>query len=228
MRLIKMLGFAGATALIAMAVVGTGAASADTACLEDPPGGAQGECQVGWRGPIIGLAIPASFSINGKLIKCRSSEFLADWNKNEGKKVGDAYLILSLSFIECGECIVKAENLSWLLLVLVATQEHAFISEDPSFGRPSLLFENCNIGGVKLNCLYENADATLINYILETKENEKGVKVPLAGALAWNAQLFWAGGDKLCAKEAGIEATYLIYEDVSKKDGPELFFTAIP
>lgn len=223
MKFAKLFVLAAATTLAAMALIGVGTASADSACLVDPEGGSQGECPAEkvWEGPIIGLSPEALFIVNGNETKCKS-EFLADYLEDEGAKVGLLYLILTFTFSECkGYCPkASAEKLPWLLLVLMWERKHAVISEDKN-GRPAVLLENCN-GGV-LNCLYNLPEKTLGNYVLEEKE-----KQPLVGALAFtNIQLAWAGDSKLCPETAVFEATYLIYEDVEKKEGGELFFTAI-
>lgn len=225
MRLIKMLGLAGILALVAMAFVGVGAASADSACLVDPENGPKGECPAGsvWTGPIIGLASNALFIGGGVQTECKS-EFLADYDENEGAEEGVLYLILSLTFTECKNGCKKviAENLPYLLLILMiqpGADAHAILTEDGK-GRPAFLLENC--GG--LNCLYETAEKALLNYILEEKEAK-----PLVGAWAAGNLPITRGGDSpLCPKEGLFEATYLTYEDVNKVEGSELFFTALP
>jgi hypothetical protein len=225
-RFLKMLGLAGATALVAMAFVSAGTASADSACLKDP--GAKGECPEGsiWTGPIIGLSPEALFVVDEKNTTCKS-EFLADYVENEGANVGVLYLILSLLFKECkGACPeVNAENLPYLFLALMK-ETHAFLYEDPFFGRPAVLLKDCIILNKLMNCLYSLPEKTLLIYLLE--KNEKGE--PLVGAFRVPFEpLTLTGDDKeLCPKEARFEATYLIYEDKEKKEGPELFFTAFP
>lgn len=225
MRLVKMLGLAGATALAAMAFIGAGTASADTACLIDPPGGALGECPAGaiWNGPIIGLTQTALFKIHNTVTQCKS-EFLADYNNNEGPHVGVLYLILSLVFSECvGACErAFAENLPYLLLVRMANQ-HAIMRPDFN-GPPAVLLENCFILGIPMNCLYRLPQNSLLNYLLELNSQF----FPLAGALRANLPLTWAGDDMLCPQAGNFEATYLIYEDQGFIEGPELFFTALP
>lgn len=230
MKFIKMLSLAGATALAAMAFVGASAASADSACLVDPIGGAQGECPAEkvWNGPIIGLSQEAIFDLDEKETKCKS-EFLADWIKNEGKKIGALYLILTFTFTNpcVGACHAAfAENLPWSLLVLMAPgpsgQEHAILKEDGK-GRPSILLEDCTILGLLLNCLYEFEPEILLNYALELKE-----KQPLVGAFEFNHALFRGGDDPLCQGFVAFQASYLTYEDKEKKEGGELFFTAFP
>lgn len=226
MRPIKMLGLVAIAALAAMVLVSSGTAFADSACLEDPKGGSQGECPGGkrWEGPIIGLSPEALFILNGVETKCKS-EFLADYVKNEGAKIGLLYLILTLTFTECkGGCKkVFAENLPYLLLVLMWIQEHAILSEDEK-GRPAVLLETCTFPPLEpINCLYDLPEKTLFNYVLEEKE-----KQPLVGALfAGNVPLTWAGDSKLCPEKGLFEAKYLIYEDKEKLEGGELFFTAI-
>lgn len=226
MRLIKMLGLVGATALVAMAFVGAGTASADSACLKDP--GDKGECpkESIWTGPIIGLASEALFILDEKNTICKS-EFLADYVENEGPNVGLLYLILSLIFKECkGACPeVTAEHLPYLFLVLMK-ETHAMLFEDPGFERPAVLLKDCVILNKLMNCLYNLPIKTLLVYILE--KNEKGE--PLVGAFRVPFEpLTIAGDDKeICPKEARFEATYLIYEDKEKKEGAELFFTSFP
>lgn len=223
-RLIKMLGLACATALAAMAFLGGGTASADSACLIDP--GALGVCPAGsiWNGPIIGLSGEALFKVDNTLTKCKSS-FLADFNFNEGAHVGVLYLVLTLNFFECvGACPnAFAENLSYLLLVSM-NQQHAKLTGD-GFGPPAVLLQNCLILNVVLNCLYKTTPPVLLNYVLET--NAMGG--PLAGALRFNnTPLVWGGDNPMCPAEATFGATYLIYEDQNGVEGPELFFTALP
>jgi hypothetical protein len=222
-RLIKMLGLACATALAAMAFLGGGTASADSACLVDP--GAFGVCPAGsiWNGPIIGLSGEALFKVDNTLTKCKSS-FLADYNFNEGAHVGVLYLVLTLNFFECvGACPnAFSENLPYLLLVSMA-QLHAKLTGDGN-GPPAVLLQNCLILNVFLNCLYKTQPPVLLNYVLET--NLMGG--PLAGALRFNAPMVWGGDDAMCPQEALFQATYLIYEDQGGVEGPELFFTALP
>jgi hypothetical protein len=235
-RVIKLLGLAGVTALVALAFVGAGTASADSACLVDPPEGAQGTCpkESIWNGPIIGLSQEAVWGWPDQAdTKCKS-EFLADWIKNEGEKVGLLYLILTFTFTDClgGPCNkkeIKSENTPWELLVLMAAQvpggekEHSFLREDGK-GRPAFLQNNCIFDSMELNCLYEFAKEVLINYFLEEKEGK-----PLVGALNVNVGLNRGLGDsQMCPKLATLTAAYLIYEDVNKVEGSELFFTAIP
>jgi hypothetical protein len=223
-RLIKMLGLAVATALTALAFVGAGTASADSACLVDP--GPLGMCPGGaiWNGPIIGLSEEALFKVDGTITKCKSN-FLADYVFNEGPHVGVLYLILNLNFNECvGACPnAFAENLPYLLLVRMA-QQHAFLNGDGK-GPPAFLLQNCFILNMPMNCLYRTTPPALIKYLLEL--NPLG-GFPLAGALDFNLPLKWAGDDPLCPQEANFEATYLIYEDQGFIEGPELFFTALP
>jgi len=222
-RLIKMLGLAGAVALAAMAFVGTGAASADSACLADP--GAMGLCPVGavWNGPIIGLSGEALFKVDNTVTKCKSS-FLADYVANEGAHVGVLYLILNLNFFECvGACPnAFAENLPSLLLVAMA-QLDAKLTGD-GFGPPAVLLQNCVILNVPMNCLYITQPPVLLNYLLELN----GAGQPLVGALRFNAPMAWGGDDMLCPGNAVFQATYLLYEDQNFVEGPELFFTALP
>jgi hypothetical protein len=225
-KLVKMLGLAGVTALAAMAFVGAGTASADSACLVDP--GPKGKCPEGsiWTGPIIGLSPQAIFIMDEKTTTCKS-EFLADYLENEGAHVGVLYLILTLVFRECvGACPeVFAENLPYLFLVLM-NQTHAFLYEDPFFGQPAVLLKDCIILNQLMNCLYRLPVKTLLIYELE--KNEKGE--PLVGAFRVPFEPLTLAGDdeKICPKEARFEATYLIYEDKEKKEGPELFYTALP
>lgn len=224
MRIIKMLGLAVATALAAMAFIGSSTASADSACLVDP--GPLGMCPGGaiWNGPIIGLSNEALFKLHGTVTKCKST-FLADYLFNEGPHVGVLYLILNLTFNECvGSCPQAfAENLPYLLLVRMA-QQHAFLNGDGN-GPPAFLLQNCLILNIPMNCLYRTTPPALIKYLLEL--NPLG-GFPLAGALDFNLPLKWAGDDMLCPQEANFEATYLIYEDQNFIEGPELFFTALP
>lgn len=224
MRLIKMLGLAGAAALASLALIGPGTATADSACLVDP--GPLGLCPAGsvWNGPIIGLSGEALFKIHNTVTKCKS-EFLADYNFNEGPHVGVLYLILNLTFTECvGPCQkVIAENLPYLLLVSMA-KGHALLRGDGK-GPPAFLLENCVILGLPMNCLYQpQALPVLAKYVLESNEIGK----PLAGALAFNQPLVWGGDDPICPPQANWEATYLVYEDFGFLEGPELFFTALP
>jgi hypothetical protein len=225
-RLIKMLGLAGVAALAAMAFIGAGTASADSACLIDPPGGAFGECPAGaiWNGPIIGLSQEAVFKVHNTETKCKS-QFLADYNGNEGPHVGVLYLVLSLTFTECvGACQTAfAENLPYLLLVAMSPHQHAIMRHDFN-GPPAVLLGNCFILGLLLNCLYRLPQNSLFNYQLEVNSQF----LPLAGALQANLPLTWAGDDMLCPGTAQFEATYLIYEDHNEIEGPELFFTALP
>lgn len=225
MRLIKMLGLAGVTALVAMAFVGAGTASADSACLIDP--GPLGMCPGGaiWNGPIIGLSGDALFKLDGTVTKCKSS-FLADYNFNEGPHVGVLYLLLNLFFYECmGACPnAFAENLPYLMLVSMQ-QQHAKLTGDGN-GPPAFLLQNCFILNLPMNCLYKTQPPVLLNYILEFNL-ETGL--PLAGALRFNViNMPWAGDDMFCPMQANFEATYLIYEDQGGVEGPELFFTALP
>lgn len=223
MRLIKMLSLAGVTALAAMAFVGAGTASADSACLADP--GALGLCPAGavWNGPITGLSGEAIFKVDNTVTKCKSS-FLADYVVNEGPHVGVLYLVLNLNFFECvGACPnAFAENLPSLLLVSMA-QLHAKLTGD-GFGPPAVLLQNCLILNIPMNCLYKTQPPVLLNYLLELN----GVGQPLVGALRFNAPLVWGGDDPLCPEGAVFQATYLIYEDQNFVEGPELFFTALP
>jgi len=226
MRFIKMLGLAGVTALAAMAFVGAGTASADSACLVDPPGGAQGECPPGaiWNGPIIGLSQEAVFKIDNTITKCKS-EFLADYNGNEGPHVGVLYLILTLNFTQCvGACPnAFAEHLPYLLLASMTPNQHAILKPDFN-GPPSVLLANCLILGIPLNCLYNLPNPSLLNYLLELNSQF----LPLAGALRANLPLTWAGDGMLCPATGNFEATYLIYKDLNQVEGAELFFTALP
>jgi hypothetical protein len=223
-RLIKMLGLAGAVALTAMAFAGAGTASADSACLVDP--GPLGLCPAGsvWNGPIFGLSGEATFKVDNTVTKCKSS-FLADYVGNEGPHVGVLYLILSLNFFECvGACPVAfAENLSYLLLVAM-NQLHAKLTGDGN-GPPSVLLQNCLILNIPMNCLYKTQPPVLANYLLEFNEQ---TGLPLAGALGFNVPLKWGGDDPLCPENAVFQAKYLIYEDQAFVEGPELFFTALP
>lgn len=225
MRVIKTLVLAAATALAALALLGAGTASADSACLVDPPGGALGQCPAGaiWNGPIIGLSQVALFKVHGTVTQCKS-EFLADYNFNEGPHVGVLYLVLSLVFNECiGACEKAfAENLPYLLLVGMLNQ-HAFLRHDFN-GAPSVLLQNCFILGIPLNCLYRLPQNSLLNYVLELN----GQLFPLAGALRANLPLTWAGDDPLCPAQGNLEATYLIYKDLGGAEGAELFFAALP
>ena len=222
-RLIKMLGLACTTALAAMAFLGTGAASADSACLVDP--GALGACPAGsvWNGPIIGLTQEATFKVDNTVTKCKS-KFLADYNFNEGPHVGVLYLILNLNFTECvGACQQAfAEHVPYLLLVSMANQ-HALLKPDFN-GPPSVLLANCMILGLQLNCLYNLPNPSLLNYLLELNTQ----LLPLAGAFDANLPLTWAGDDMLCPAAANFEATYLIHKDINNQAGAELFFAALP
>ena len=225
MRLVKMLGLAGVTALVGMAFIGSSTASADSACLVDP--GPLGMCPGGaiWNGPIIGLSGDALFRVDNHVTRCKSS-FLADYNFNEGPHVGVLYLILNLTFFECvGACPnAFAENLPYLMLVSMQLQ-HAKLTGD-GFGPPAFLLQNCVILNIPMNCLYRTQPPVLLNYLLELNQ-ETGM--PLAGALRFNnTPLVWAGDDMFCPQEASFEATYLIYEDQGGVEGPELFFTALP
>jgi hypothetical protein len=236
-----MLGLVGITALAAMALVVGGSASADSACLEDPKGGAQGECPEGkvWKGPIIGLAIEVKIGLGALEDTVCKGEFLADWVKNEGAKIGVLYLILTFKLLNCtGLCknvaVQNGENLPWSLLVLMAPKdpenpadgkEHAILREDGK-GIPSILLENCKINAMLLNCLYEFGVESLWNYELEEKESK-----PLAGAFRINTGLARGtpGDSAMCPDGAAFTGSYLIYEDKeSGKEGGELFFTAIP
>lgn len=223
-RLVKMLGLVGATALVAMAFIGAGTASADSACLADP--GPLGVCPVGavWNGPIIGLSEEALFKIHNTVTKCKST-FLADYNFNEGPHVGVLYLILNVTFTECvGSCPnAFAENLPYLMLIRMA-QQHAFLTGDGN-GPPAFLLQNCVILDIPMSCLYRTTPPALIKYLLEVNQF---TGFPLAGALDFNLPLKWAGDDMLCPQNANFEATYLIYEDQGFNEGPELFFTALP
>jgi hypothetical protein len=225
-RLVKLFGLAGAAALVAMAFVGAGTASADSACLVDPPGGALGMCPAGavWNGPIIGLSQEAIFKVHNTETKCKS-KFLADYNGNLGPHVGVLYLILTLNFTECvGACQnAFAERLPYLLLPLMSPNQHALLKPDFN-GPPSILLENCLILGLLLNCLYKLPQPSLLNYLLELNSQF----LPLVGALQANLPMTWAGDDMLCPPNANFEATYLIYEDNNNIEGPELFFTALP
>jgi hypothetical protein len=222
-RFIKTFGLAGAVALVAMAFLGAGTASADSACLVDP--GAMGLCPAGavWNGPIIGLSGEALFKVDNTVTKCKSS-FLADYNFNEGPHVGVLYLVLNLNFFECvGACPnAFAENLPALLLVAMV-QQHAKFTGD-GFGPPAVLLQNCLILNIPMNCLYKMQPPVLLNYLLELN----GAGQPLVGALRFNAPMVWGGDDPLCPGGAVFEATYLIYEDQNFIEGPELFFTALP
>jgi hypothetical protein len=223
-RLIKMLCLAGATVLAAMAFVGAGTASADSACLVDP--GALGLCPAGavWNGPIIGLSGEATFKVDNTVTKCKSS-FLADYVGNEGPHVGALYLVLNLNFFECvGACPnAFAENLPALLLVSMA-QLHAKLTPD-GFGPPAVLLQNCLILNIPMSCLYRTQPPVLLNYLLELNSQ---TGFPLVGALRFNAPMTWGGDDPLCPEGAVFQATYLIYEDQAFVEGPELFFTALP
>lgn len=223
MRPIKMLGCVAAVALTAMAFLGAGTASADSACLVDP--GALGMCPGGaiWNGPIIGLSGEATFKVDNTVTTCKSS-FLADYVVNEGPHVGVLYLVLNLNFFECvGACPnAVAENLPALLLVAMV-QQHAKLTGD-GFGPLAVLLQNCLILNVPMNCLYKTQPPVLLNYLLEL--NSQGL--PLAGALRFNTPLIWGGDDPLCPEGAVFQATYLIYEDQNFIEGPELFFTALP
>lgn len=209
-----------ATILAAMALIGVGTASADSACLVDPDGGSQGECpgEKVWEGPIIGLEPEALFIIGGVHTTCES-EFLADYIKDEGPKEGLLYLILDLTFDNCeGGCkTAVAENLPYSLLLLLWEQEHGYLTEDKK-GRPAFLLEGCTV--LKLNCLYQPPEKTLVHYVLEEDEEE-----PLVAAT--NIQLTRGKDSELCPKDAIFEGTYLIYEDDEEEEGGELFFTAI-
>lgn len=226
MKFIKMLSFAGAAALAAMAFVGASSASADSACLVDPPGGALGQCPAGaiWNGPVIGLSQEAIFEIHNTVTKCKS-EFLADYNGNEGPHIGVLYLILTLNFTQCiGACQQAiAEHLPYLLLPSMANQ-HALLKPDFN-GPPSVLLGNCLILGLLLNCLYNLPNPALLNYQLELNSQ----LMPLAGAFRANLPLTWAGDDMLCPATGNFKASYLIYKDLGAGvEGAELFYTALP
>jgi hypothetical protein len=223
-RFIKMLGSAGAVALVAMAFVGAGTASADSACLADP--GALGLCPAGavWNGPILGLSGEARFIVDNTVTKCKSV-LLADYVNNEGPHVGVLYLVLSINFFECvGACPAAfAENLPGLLLVAMV-QQHAKFTGD-GVGPPAFLLQNCIILKVPMNCLYKIQPPALLNYVLEFNLGGQ----PLVGALRFNnTPLVWGGDDAFCPGGATFQATYLIYEDQNFLEGPELFFTALP
>lgn len=227
MRLVKLLGLAVATALAVTAFVGAGTASADSACLVDPPGGAHGQCPAGaiWNGPIIGLSQEAVFEVHNTVTRCKS-EFLADYNGNLGPHVGVLYLILTLFFREClGACQAAfAENLPYLLKVLMSPNLHAIVRHDFN-GQPAVLLQNCFILGIPLNCLYNLPQNSLFEYLLELNSQ----LLPLSGALSANLPLTWAGDDPLCPAGANFKATYLIYKDLpGNVEGAELFFTALP
>lgn len=224
MKFVKLFALVAATTLAAMALIGAGTASADSACLVDPEGGSQGECpgEKVWEGPIIGLEPEALFIIGGVHTTCES-EFLADYIRDEGPKEGLLYLILELTFDNCeGGCkTAVAENLPYLLLLLLWEQEHGYLTEDKK-GRPAFLLEGCT--ALKLNCLYQPPEKTLVHYVLEEDEEAE----PLVGALAaTNIQLTRGKDSELCPKDAIFEGIYLIYEDVEEEEGEELFFTAI-
>lgn len=237
MRLAKMLGLVGAGALIVMMLTIGGSASADSACLEDPKvGGSQGECPEGkiWNKGIIGLASTVTIGFPDIGDTTCKGEFLADWVKNEGKKIGLVYLILTFRLTNCtGVCNFankEGENLPWEFLVLMfrpnpeVAGEHAILREDGK-GRPAILLENCTLNSMLVNCLYEFEKETLANYFLEEKE-----KQPLVGAFTFNTGMT-RGGDSMVCPPNGVSftATYLIYEDLTgPKEGGELFFTAIP
>lgn len=218
-----MLGCVVAVALAAMAFVGAGTASADSACLADP--GALGLCPAGsvWNGPITGLSGEAIFEVDNTITKCKSS-FLADYVVNEGPHVGVLYLVLNINFFECvGACPnAFSENLPALLLVAMA-QQHAKLTPD-GFGPLAFLLQNCFILNMPMNCLYKTQPPVLLNYLLEVNLGGQ----PLVGALRFNAPLVWGGDDPICPGGAFFRATYLIYEDQNFFEGPELFFTALP
>lgn len=221
MRLMRTSGLAGFAMLAAMTFAGVGTAHADSLCFEDP--GIKGECidELRWRGPIIGLSTESVFLTSLGDVTCKS-EFLADYVENEGAQIGILYLVLDFSFSNCKEfcTVAKVENLPYLLLV-DAIEEHAVLTEDGK-GRPAILFENC--GALKLNCLYETEKEALLDYLLEWEE-----AVPLVGAFDPTKLPLPKGGDsQLCPNEAKWDATYLIYADGEKKEGAELFLTALP
>lgn len=224
MRIIKMLGSAGAVVLIAMACVGAGTAAADSACLKDV--GINGVCPEGaaWTGPVIGLAKKAVFKIDNTETKCKG-KFLADYVANEGEHVGVIYLVLTLTFSECeGACEnAIAEELPYMVLVKTL-QKQAMWTKDGKPNPPAVLLENCMILNTQLDCLYETPDSMIFPYVLEKDSQEE----PLAGALVFNPQLFWAGDNEQCTQEAQLESKFLIYEDIIGVEGPELFFASLP
>jgi hypothetical protein len=223
-RFIKMLGLAGAVALIAMAFAGAGTASADSACLVDV--GANGACPAGsiWQGPVIGLSKLVVFKIEKTETKCKSG-FLADYLGNEGAHVGVTYLILGLGFKECtGDCEkATAEALPYVFLVS-ALQNQVLLIQDGIFP-PAVLLENCMVLGVPMDCLYQGPEVTPFPLVLE--KNQKGE--PLASALDLSLPLTWAGDDLFCPQTATWNANYLIYEDNSETgEDAELFFASLP
>jgi hypothetical protein len=221
-RLIKMLGLAAVAALAAMAFLGAGTASADSACLEDV--GVTGECPANkiWTGPIIGLSASAVLSSSALNVLCKS-EFLANYVKNEGSHVGVLYLITLLDFTNCDKCKpVIAENLPYLALAS-ALKEHVIVNEDGK-GHPAALLEACEVLGFKVNCLYEAAEP-LLKYLLE--KDEKGNSFGSFDAI--EVPLLRGGDSALCPKEGKWNAAYLIYEDEpGPKEGAPLFLTALP
>lgn len=223
MRLIKMLGSAGAVVLIATACVGVGTASADSTCLVDA--GFAGECPMGsvWVGPIIGLSKLAVFRLEKSVTKCKSG-FLADYAGNEGFHTGVSYLALGWGFKECtGGCEkVTAEALPYFILVS-SSQKEVLLAQDQAL-LPAVLLENCTVLGVELDCLYQGPAQTTFPFVLEKNEQEE----PLASALDLFMPLVWAGDDPFCPQEATWNANYLIYEDGDNGEGAELFFTALP
>lgn len=223
MRLIKMLGITGAMALVAMAFVGAGTASADSVCLVDA--GFDGACPAGsvWQGPIIGLSKLAIFKLEQAVTKCQSG-FLAKFLGNEGPHVGMTYLIAGLGFKECtGACKnVTAEALPYAFLVS-SLQKEVVLLQDQILP-PAVLLENCMVLGVELDCLYQAPAQTIFPFVLEKNEEE----APLASALDLSVPLTWAGDDPFCPQQANWKANYLIYEDGDNGEGPELFFTALP
>ena len=225
MRLIKMLGLAAVAAVAAMALIGSGTASADSLCLEDPVvNGHNGECKAEkiWKGPVIGLALnKATLLAEGLETKC-DSETLADYVSNEGAHIGLYLLVLHLTFTNCtGACkTAKAENLPYLALAN-ALKLHVIFTKHPGGpGNPAALLE-CTLFGFPVNCLYEQPEA-LLTYELTTE----------GGALKAEVPLLRGGDSGICPAKGTWHALYDIYEDLGlgppAKEGARLWLTALP
>jgi hypothetical protein len=211
--------------LAAAAVFGSSSASADSLCLEDP--GTQNQCPESkiWHGPIIGLATSYVFESTFLKLSCES-EILGDFFKNEGAHVGALYLILLFDLYNCkGTRVCRRLTVEGLpYIALASASKEQLTVEKGEHGPFSYLLEGCPIGGgFVISCLYE-ATKLLLNYALEEKEG-----TPEAGAFkASNVPLLRGGDSTLCSNEGTLNATYLIYEDESGKEGAPLFLTALP
>lgn len=233
MRFSKMLGLAAVAALAAMAFVGAGSASADSACLEDVA--LTVECPAGkvWNGSIIGLSPETVLTAGAFEEKCKS-EFLADWVKNEGSHVGVLYLILKLTFTECkGSCKeVKgnsASNLPFLVLAS-ALKAHAVVTADGK-GTPGGLLIGCTLFGFSVNCSYTAPAESLLKYLLEKDASGKPLVGSFSSAKGQGPIILsrTAEDSGLCPATGEWLADYLIYEDpASGVEGAELFLAALP